>query len=167
MEISKSSLVLFRFLSHGNIYQLFRKNERWADWSLIGGKLDPNESWEEAAIREISEEVPEISSRHYTLSPLFQHPVHSGPTISRSTGKPTSYNFQFFVARFKVDPHHILSLLDPEIYSLELELQIPEKPWLGAPIHVAWSALANDFSHLPLSWDEKIPHQPKLMSQIL
>jgi 8-oxo-dGTP diphosphatase len=46
---------------------------RYDDWSLPKGKLDPGESWEEAAVREVQEEtgirariVGELDPVHYT-----------------------------------------------------------------------------------------------------
>ena len=46
---------------------------RHGDWSLPKGKLDPDETFEEAALREVEEETglrcelgPELSSTHYT-----------------------------------------------------------------------------------------------------
>ena len=45
---------------------------RYDDWSLPKGKLDPGESWEEAALREVEEETglrcrleEELTSTHY------------------------------------------------------------------------------------------------------
>ena len=45
---------------------------RYDDWSLPKGKLDPGESWEEAALREVDEEIelrcrlgPELPPVHY------------------------------------------------------------------------------------------------------
>jgi 8-oxo-dGTP diphosphatase len=45
---------------------------RYDDWSLPKGKLDPGESWEEAALREVEEETglrcrleEELDSTHY------------------------------------------------------------------------------------------------------
>jgi len=46
---------------------------RYDDWSLPKGKLDPGESWEEAALREVEEEIglrcrlgPELDPVRYT-----------------------------------------------------------------------------------------------------
>jgi len=44
---------------------------KYDDWSLPKGKLDPGEDWEEAAVREVEEEVGVRARLGEELSPVF------------------------------------------------------------------------------------------------
>jgi 8-oxo-dGTP pyrophosphatase MutT (NUDIX family) len=44
---------------------------RYGDWSLPKGKLDPGESWEEAALREVEEEVGLVCELDQELPTVF------------------------------------------------------------------------------------------------
>ena len=44
---------------------------RYDDWSLPKGKLDPGESWEDAALREVEEEIGVRCALGRELSPVF------------------------------------------------------------------------------------------------
>ena len=46
---------------------------RYDDWSLPKGKLDPSETWEEAALREVWEETGLRCTLTAELSPTFYH----------------------------------------------------------------------------------------------
>jgi 8-oxo-dGTP diphosphatase len=46
---------------------------RYDDWSLPKGKLDPGETWEEAALREVREETGLRCTLGLELTPTFYH----------------------------------------------------------------------------------------------
>lgn len=47
----------WRRLDDGTVEVLLVHRERYDDWSFPKGKLDPGESWEQAAVREVFEEA--------------------------------------------------------------------------------------------------------------
>ena len=55
-EILAAGAVLWRTSDAGVELALIHR-PRYDDWSLPKGKLDPGESWEDAALREVDEEV--------------------------------------------------------------------------------------------------------------
>jgi 8-oxo-dGTP diphosphatase len=56
-EVKASGGVVWRRSGDGPIEVVVVHRPRYDDWSLPKGKLDPGESWEEAALREVEEEV--------------------------------------------------------------------------------------------------------------
>ena len=55
-EVKASGGVVWRRGEHGVEIAVVHR-PRYDDWSLPKGKLDPGESWEEAALREVEEEI--------------------------------------------------------------------------------------------------------------
>jgi 8-oxo-dGTP diphosphatase len=55
-EVKASGGVVWRHGEHGVEIAVVHR-PRYDDWSLPKGKLDPGESWEEAALREVEEEI--------------------------------------------------------------------------------------------------------------
>ena len=55
-EVHAAGAVVFRRADGGPEIAVIHR-PRYDDWSLPKGKLDPGESWEEAALREVLEEV--------------------------------------------------------------------------------------------------------------
>ena len=56
-EVKASGGVVWRRGGDGALELVVAHRPRYDDWSLPKGKLDPGESWEEAALREVEEEV--------------------------------------------------------------------------------------------------------------
>ena len=56
-EVKASGGVVWRRADDGSLELVVVHRPRYDDWSLPKGKLDPGESWEEAALREVDEEV--------------------------------------------------------------------------------------------------------------
>jgi 8-oxo-dGTP diphosphatase len=56
-EVKASGGVVWRRRDGGPLELVVVHRPRYDDWSLPKGKLDPGESWEEAALREVEEEV--------------------------------------------------------------------------------------------------------------
>jgi 8-oxo-dGTP diphosphatase len=55
---------------------------RYDDWTLPKGKLDPGESFEEAALREVTEETG-LRCRLVRELPAVEYEVRSGPKVVR------------------------------------------------------------------------------------
>ena len=56
-EVKASGGVVCRRGTDGELELVVVHRPRYDDWSLPKGKLDPGEGWEEAALREVEEEV--------------------------------------------------------------------------------------------------------------
>ena len=56
-EVKASGGVVWRRGGDGGMELVVVHRPRYDDWSLPKGKLDPGEGWEEAALREVQEEV--------------------------------------------------------------------------------------------------------------
>jgi 8-oxo-dGTP diphosphatase len=56
-EVKASGGVVWRRGAGGAIELVVVHRPRYDDWSLPKGKLDPGETWEQAALREVEEEV--------------------------------------------------------------------------------------------------------------
>jgi 8-oxo-dGTP diphosphatase len=56
-EIKASGGVVWRRGDEGALELVVVHRPRYDDWSLPKGKLDPGEGWEEAALREVEEEI--------------------------------------------------------------------------------------------------------------
>jgi 8-oxo-dGTP diphosphatase len=56
-EVKASGGVVWRRAGDGPLELVVVHRPRYDDWSLPKGKLDPGETWEEAALREVEEEV--------------------------------------------------------------------------------------------------------------
>ena len=56
-EVKASGGVVWRRAPGGAVELVVVHRPRYDDWSLPKGKLDPDETWEHAALREVEEEV--------------------------------------------------------------------------------------------------------------
>ena len=70
-EVKASGGVVWRAGPDGAPEVVVVHRPRYDDWSLPKGKLDPGESWEEAALREVEEEIGLRCRLGDELPPVF------------------------------------------------------------------------------------------------
>jgi len=58
------------------------RREKYQDWTLPKGKLDPGESWEEAALREVREETG-CKAELLSFAGAVSYPTEKGPKVVR------------------------------------------------------------------------------------
>lgn len=58
------------------------RRERYNDWTLPKGKLDPGETWEQAAIREVREETG-FRTKILSFAGAVAYPTDKGPKLVR------------------------------------------------------------------------------------
>jgi len=139
---------------------LLLRHKKWADWSLVGGHVEPFEGghWAAAAVRETQEELPPLQHRReFLLVPIFSTPVVWGPEISRSAGnRETMYQAQFFAMEFLEDPPSIFSKLASD--DLRLVPQVELEHWyeLATPIRILSQRLRGGLTSIPLAWSESV-----------
>ncbi len=72
-EVSAAGGVIWRRDDAGTIEVLLVHRPRYADWSLAKGKLDKDEEWEDAAVREVEEETGLLCELGPPLASVFYH----------------------------------------------------------------------------------------------
>jgi 8-oxo-dGTP diphosphatase len=83
-EVKASGGVVWRRGAGGAPELVVVHRPRYDDWSLPKGKLDPGETWEQAALREVEEEV----GLRCTLGPELPHVAY---TDNRGRAKAVRY----------------------------------------------------------------------------
>lgn len=92
--------VVFVFIKKKELL-LFQKNQKWGDYSFIGGKIETADfSPLEAAYRETSEELSIVREKDYLLSQMTP-PLFETQKISQRTGKLTHYKIHLFFLHAK------------------------------------------------------------------
>ena len=71
-EVKAAGGVVWRRGEGGHEFALVHR-PRYDDWSLPKGKLDPDEGWEEAAAREVQEELGAVCDLGEELTPIGYH----------------------------------------------------------------------------------------------
>jgi 8-oxo-dGTP pyrophosphatase MutT (NUDIX family) len=72
-EVRAAGGVVWRRGDAGATEVLLVHRPRYEDWSLAKGKLDPNEKWEDAALREVEEETGLFCELGPPLVSVFYH----------------------------------------------------------------------------------------------
>lgn len=134
---------------------LFRKHEKWKDWSLVGGHVDPGEEgdWARTAIREAEEELAPLKHRDdFIIVPLLPNPETWGPVDSKSAGVPTTYTAQFFALIFTGNPDTALARLPENDFLLVPEAHLYNSPpKFGETIQVLRRRLDGSLNLIPLA----------------
>lgn len=163
MRHTDASLVVIRFRIGHTTHQLFRRNQKWNDWSLVGGHMEPGEEgmWAKTAAREVEEEMPGLlHQKDFILVPILPATVSWGPDISKSANLPTTYTIQYFTMRFMDHPVKLLSNLPIGEFKLFPEYRVGfNEASTGKPIKVLRETLGGNFSDVKLSWDDNMPEE--------
>jgi hypothetical protein len=111
MRNARAGFAAPKLIVEGRSYLLLRKNAKWGDLNLIGGheKERDRGSLLRTAQRELWEEVPSVREvRKFHLEPLTPELLY-GPVHSRSAGRDTEYQLQFFAVHFDESPMRLLA----------------------------------------------------------
>ena len=165
MRTSKVAYVVVRLAIGGDEYFLMRVHEKWGDWSLVGGHLEPREAeaddWLGAARRESEEElVPLRNGSDFTLEQLSVGLTSWGPQESRSAGGAlTNYEAAWFVLRFVHDPVRSLERLRKNEFMLvdrRLVLAPRNDTEVTSLLKRLDGLLDGGIGAVPLSWRDSI-----------
>jgi 8-oxo-dGTP diphosphatase len=80
-DVKAAGGVVLRHEANGPVIAVAHR-PRYDDWSLPKGKLDPGESWEEAALREVREEIGLVCRLGAELPPVA-YEVAAGRKVVR------------------------------------------------------------------------------------
>jgi len=81
MEVAAAGGLLWREFPDGNRIAVIHRN-RYDDWTLPKGKLEPGESWLDAAMREVIEETG-FTPRLLGFAGAIAYEVGEGPKVVR------------------------------------------------------------------------------------
>ncbi len=164
-EIELAHVVIKLRGSDDRSYYLLHRHEKWGDWTLVGGHVEPGEEglWARTAERETEEEMAPLQhSRDFLLVPLLSRPVTWGPKPSRSAGGAlTVYRAQFFRMVFRRDPVGLLGPLGERGFTLLSEEQLANDN-VGDLVRQLEQHLEGGLSELPAAWT--VPVSPDLIS---
>lgn len=132
---SEVAYVFVRVDVGGEPLFLLRFHEKWGDWSLVGGHVEPDDGdWAQTASREAEEELAPLKhGKDFVLLPMLRQPTTWGPVKSRSAGgAETKYTAQFFALRFLGDPARSLERLPAQDFLLVPRSKLERQPLLAA-----------------------------------
>ncbi|MEM9454908.1 MAG: NUDIX hydrolase [Myxococcota bacterium] len=161
MRHSNVVYTLIRISVAGVPSLLLRRHDKWGDWSLVGGHVEPweQDDWRRAAAREATEELePLREGQDFVVESLHEEPVTWGPEASRSArGERTLYRIQYYRLGFRRDPVELLAQLPAGDFLLVPERTLGSTAHaLGNPVHRARRYLQDGFDSVPLSWAEDL-----------
>ena len=144
----------------GRSYYVLHRHEKWGDWTLVGGHVEPGEEglWACTAERETEEEMAPLQRMSdFLLVPLLTRPVTWGPKPSRSAGGAlTVYRAQFFRLVFRRDPARLLAPLAERGFILLSEDQLATDANVGDLVRQLERNLEGGLSKLPAAWPSPV-----------
>lgn len=140
---------------------LFRRHEKWGDWSLVGGHVEDEEldDWQASAARETMEELePLEATRDFVVQPMHAEPLIWGPEASRSArGRPTIYHVRYFFLEFQRSPVELLNRLPASTVLCVPESELQSTPHaLGNPVLRASHCIPGGMAAVPFAWSRSI-----------
>ncbi|MFV8750995.1 NUDIX domain-containing protein [Nannocystaceae bacterium ST9] len=153
--------VIIRFSTMAGPSVLLRHHEKWGDWSLVGGHVEPWEmdEWGLAATREANEELePLVAGKDFLVTPIHNEPITWGPEPSRSAqGMRTVYHIRYYALAFLSDPIPLLGQLPTSEFLLVPEREIHSSQYsIGKPVHRARRVLSGGLEAVHPAWNEDI-----------
>lgn len=118
---SEIACILVRVRVAGRDWLLLRRHEKWGDWSIVGGHVEPDErsNWLRTAIREAEEELEPLRfGVDFALDPLSGGPSEWNEISRSAGGVPTLYKAQWFSLRFLQDASSALARLPADDFLL-------------------------------------------------
>ncbi len=128
MRVSEAGLALIRRTgADGSVEYLTQWSDRWERYSLVGGHVEPGESFRACCVREVEEELGLVEGESFRVAPEAVAPGCEYRAVSGSAGVETLYRLQLFAtelltpaaeSRVNADPANRW-LTEPEIRRLE------------------------------------------------
>jgi hypothetical protein len=166
MRTSQVAYVVVRLPVGGRDFFLLRVHEKWGDWSLVGGHVEPWEEgdWFAAARREAEEELEPLRfGIDFTLEPIAEAPASWGPLESRSAGGTlTNYQAAWFALVFLRDPAVCLGRLPQRDFVLvdrELAVGAAADRKITSLLRRLDAALPNGVESVPHAWEPSIAEE--------
>ncbi|MEO5724300.1 MAG: CoA pyrophosphatase [Ilumatobacteraceae bacterium] len=157
-------------VSGGAAFLLCRRaakmNRHAGQWALPGGRLDGDETVEEAALRELSEEVGVQLDDSAVLGRLDDYPTRSGfvisPVVLWGGGKPEIHeNPDEVAAAYRIGLHELCRADSPRFVTIpESSRPVVQMPLGGDLIHAPTAAVLLQFRWVALDGrsDARVDH---------
>ena len=114
MRVSEAGLALIRRVgADGSAEYLTQWSARWARFSLVGGHVEPGESFRECCVREVAEELELVAGVGFRVAPEAVGPVCEYRAVSGSAGVETLYRVQLFATELLTLEAHAKVNADP------------------------------------------------------
>ncbi len=156
---SDIAYVLIRLVSGGRDCLLLHRHEKWGDWSLVGGHVEPGEEsdWFATAVRETTEEMVPLKLRVDFDLERIDVRLEWGPSPSRSAfAAPTEYRAEYFVLRFLCAPADALRRLPQDEFRLVPVDGIRDDESVSLPVLKLLDHVGPEFDALPRSWEADV-----------
>jgi tetratricopeptide (TPR) repeat protein len=99
MRISEAGLAFFKRTGAGGVTEyLTQWSDTWHAFSLVGGHVEPGESFYQCCVREIEEELALANGDGFRVAPGPLRPRFEYTAVSQSAGVETRYVMEIFAA---------------------------------------------------------------------
>lgn len=156
--VTRCAFIVCRLKRSGEPHLLLVRDERWGDWTFIGGHEDPEDQHEleRTARREALEELGSVCARAGFRLLSLTDELEFGPTWSKSAGMSKRYCFKYYAMLFDRDPH-LGEGVNEAGFRLELvkERDLACKPGLSNIVNVFLTAFSGKLESVPFSWSDE------------